>query len=282
MELVSQLSGQIFRNSMELIESTKIRLSPRFLTYYPVHRISVKSKRYELKTAETMNELVSVFKLRYQNFLENCPDANAVAYDVDEFDHICDHLIIKCNATGDIVGTYRILCSRYTSSFYSQNEFVLDDFLKDSGVKLELGRVCIEPSHRNGRVIDLLWKGIGQYADLTQAQFLFGCSSVKVTAPNRVKSIMNNLDNDGHLGDQYDIYPEKKFAMPIFLEEADSFFCIEDLVPPLLKSYINAGAKVYGKPALDKEFECVDLMTILNLNDLTRLFKKRYFSESAA
>ena len=169
MELVRNYHLPSFRSSFDFIESLKIRLSPRFFTYYPSHNISIKTKNYELKSANNLSELISVFKLRYNNFLED--NTNALgAYDIDMYDHICDHLIIKCRYSDEIVGTYRILCSRYTSSFYSENEFVLNDFLKEDGVKLELGRVCIDPAHRNGSVIDLLWKGIGEYAKVTKAK----------------------------------------------------------------------------------------------------------------
>jgi putative hemolysin len=49
------------------------------------------------------------------------------------------------------------------------------------------------------------------------------------------------------------------------------------MLPPLLLSYINAGAKVIGKPAFDQDFNCLDFLTILKLQDLRSSFKKRYF-----
>ena len=52
---------------------------------------------------------------------------------------------------------------------------------------------------------------------------------------------------------------------------------VKTLIPPLLRSYFSAGSKVYGHPALDKEFKCVDFLTILNCDELTSGYKRRYF-----
>ena len=40
-------------------------------------------------------------------------------------------------------------------------------------------------------------------------------------------------------------------------------------MPPLLGSYFKAGAKVYSPPALDRDFSCIDLLTILNMQTWT-------------
>src|SRR5947208_12946318 len=37
-----------------------------------------------------------------------------------------------------------------------------------------------------------------------------------------------------------------------------------EFLPALLRSYLHAGAKVYGWPALDLDFACTDLLTILD------------------
>lgn len=279
MELVRYYPLPLLRNSFEFIDSLKIRLSPRFFTYYPNHIINIKTKNYELKSATNLNELLSVFKLRYKNFLEE--DSEKMnSFDVDTYDHLCDHLIIKCRATDEVVGTYRILCSRYSRSFYSENEFVLSDFLKESGTKLELGRVCIDKDHRNGSVIDLLWKGIGKYANLTKARFLFGCSSVNTTDVSKANNLYNSFNREGHLASDFDIYTTKKYTMNYSEINLGNTASSDFMTPSLLKSYFSAGAKVYGRPAVDYEFNCIDFMTILDLNNLSRLFKRRYFKEN--
>ena len=51
-------------------------------------------------------------------------------------------------------------------------------------------------------------------------------------------------------------------------------------IPSLLRSYISAGAKVYGAPARDLEFQCIDFFTILNLEELNSSYEKRYFKKA--
>ncbi|HEX3035652.1 MAG TPA: hypothetical protein VHT73_11080 [Thermodesulfobacteriota bacterium] len=48
----------------------------------------------------------------------------------------------------------------------------------------------------------------------------------------------------------------------------------EELVPPLLKSYLKAGAKVCGAPALDRKFRCVDFLPILDVELLSTSFER--------
>ena len=51
------------------------------------------------------------------------------------------------------------------------------------------------------------------------------------------------------------------------------------LLPPLLRSYLQAGSKVHGAPALDKDFQCIDLLTILDLRSVQGSYARRYFSK---
>ena len=48
----------------------------------------------------------------------------------------------------------------------------------------------------------------------------------------------------------------------------------EELIPPLLKSYLKAGSKVCGEPALDRKFRCVDFLTILDVKLLSNSFQR--------
>jgi putative hemolysin len=48
-------------------------------------------------------------------------------------------------------------------------------------------------------------------------------------------------------------------------------------IPALIQSYILAGAKFYGEPALDEEFGCFDFFMMLKVSEMSRLFRRRYF-----
>lgn len=267
---------------IELPKSWTIRFSPRFITYRPHHPLYLETSKYILKTADSMDELVSVFKLRHRIFLGNYQKRYIENYDVDQYDSECDHLIIIDREKNEICGTYRILCSQYVESFYSENEFKLHKFLQTPGVKVELGRACIHHAHRNGNVIDLLWKGIAAYCEKVQATALFGCSSVHTTDPYDMKSLERYLEEKEMISYNYQIEPTPEFMMRAASTDQDNVEVDsqrgKNILPSLLRSYMSAGAKVYGAPAYDEEFRCFDYLTILEMDHVTDSFKRRYFT----
>ena len=270
-----------FKSIFKLPRGWDIKFSPRFIAYVPTYEINIETKNYRLETASSVKDLLEVFELRHQIFLEDVGAAKEEddGYDLDEFDSICDHIIIRSKKDDRIVGTYRAISSIYSDSFYSQTEFNLDDFLDQPGHKLELGRACIHHGHRNGAVIDLLWRGIAEYIKLTGSKYLFGCSSIKIEKACESKSILNYFHEEGNGSDEFQIRPIGKFNMNMDQVQASDLEAseVKTLIPPLLRSYFSAGSKVYGHPALDKEFKCVDFLTILNCDELTSGYKRRYF-----
>ena len=77
--------------------------------------------------------------------------------------------------------------------------------------------------------------------------------------------------------DQLGVAPVGKYAcrLPRLSPDASS----EKEIPPLIQSYILAGAKFYGEPALDAEFHCFDFFMMLKTAEMSRLFKRRYLLE---
>ena len=47
-------------------------------------------------------------------------------------------------------------------------------------------------------------------------------------------------------------------------------------IPALLGSYFKAGAKLAGEPAIDREFHCIDFLTVLKIEDMSPAFKGKY------
>jgi len=256
-------------------------ISPRFLTYRTKEKIFLKTEKYTLKTAESLSELISLFKLRKDIFLSESGLEDLL--DVDKFDSECDHIIILDNKTQEICGTYRIITKNNHVGFYSSQEFNLERFLSLNGIKMELGRACIHPYHRNGAVIDLLWKGIGEYANKIHADYLFGCSSSPVYSSSKLDEINHWLSRKNFLNLELEIKPLDKYRRSSRGKKSCLFNTSDDnaksLLPPLLLSYLNAGAKVYGEPAHDREFGCLDFFTILKIDQMNTSYARRYFKK---
>ncbi|MAZ47478.1 MAG: hypothetical protein CME65_02880 [Halobacteriovoraceae bacterium] len=254
-------------------------LSTRFSEYKPTFKIALETKKYSMTTAQDLSELKELFILRYDCFLRDIEKKDGIQLDLDKFDLVCDHLVIRCNETQKVVGTYRMIPSSVSNEFYSQSEFNLDDFLKVDGIKVELGRACIEENHRNGYVIDLLWRGIAEYCKVTSARFLFGCSSINETSPIIARQLVEYFKNRGEHLDDFDVKPIGKYDMNLdsVSLEPNEEAVLKKIVPSLLRSYLNAGAKIYGHPALDEDFACIDFFNIIDLDHLNPSYRKRYF-----
>jgi putative hemolysin len=247
--------------------------------------ISIDFGPYQLKTATSYEEIIESFRLRHEVFFQEFQDIKGSGLDVDRFDYHFDHLIIVHKESNKIVGTYRLSCSEFSKLSYTKQEFDLGEIYKLKGPHIELGRACIHKDHRRGAVISLLWRGIAEYMNISGANVLFGCSSLKINDPRESALVYAYLINQGSVVTSHFASPTKKFQMPDF----DAWFAYfktglsdvqnreaEELIPSLLKSYLKLGAKVASEPALDRDFDCVDMLTLLKKEDLGKTLAKRF------
>jgi len=267
--------GRFFADSCEEV-STKNQYAP-FVT------MNFNRKNLTVKTVEQQQEFFDALKLRYRVFHEEKVGAVAGGIDRDIYDEMSDILIIKNVDTSKVIGTYRLISEQFSSKYYSESEFNLDNFLRNTDKKLELGRACIDFDFRTGTVIHLLWRGISEYAVHTDSRYLFGCSSIFTEDEGLIKKVYKYLSVKGLMSDEYCIRPHEKYQSSIDwdgdlmtpMSESDVAE-VEANIPALMRSYLKAGAKIYGHPAYDGDFKCFDLFTVLDLTKLTELYRKKY------
>ncbi len=232
---------------------------------------------YCIRTTNTWSELLAVLKLRHQVFhLENCNRTLPSGLDIDEIDAVCDQLVIVCRNTGQTVGCYRLTSSQFSSHFYAGKRFHLEHFLASEGTKLELGRACIEASHRTGATLLLLWKGIAEYARQCGASTLFGSTSIRTQEPKEIAGVWNTLQKQGHVTDQYRIRPLPHAEVKGLRDCVEVASPPDSVFPPLFRSYLRAGAKVACMPAADPYMESTDFLTVLDLTQLADRMDRRY------
>lgn len=247
--------------------------------------ICIQKGHYTVKTAETRKEKLQAYCLRYDVFhKEYMGKKFPIGFDRDRFDNYADHLVIIDERTKKVVGTYRFICSEFSTEFYSADEFDLSGFIAQDGIKLELSRACIAPAYRKGIVMALLWKGLGEYMKQTKARFLFGCSSVQTVETLEIFKILNYLQSQNFSSDDYKVRPTKPYSIGEFdsLRRYYKYNCetAEQMeLPPLMKAYFRAGAKVLGEPALDRKFRCTDFFTVLDVSQLTESVRRRFVGE---
>lgn len=238
---------------------------------------------YELGLAADEDGVRSAQRLRFAVFnlelSEGLPGSVATGLDADEFDAVCDHLLVRERKTGEVVGTYRLQTGATAASsgrgYYSEREFEFGPFERARGEMVELGRACVAAAHRNQSVLGLLWRGIADYAQARGARYLVGCSSLTSQDP------VEGLAAYGQLA-RRNLAPAgwRTRPLPAWRCEADDMDVATWAergvkIPRLMTAYLAAGAAVCGEPAIDREFKTIDFLTWMDLRAMpARVLRK--------
>jgi len=239
--------------------------------------IKLRQGPYQARFVSDETDLLAALRLRFEVFNlelnEGLESAFRTGHDVDEFDEVCDHLIVEHSPTGRIVGTYRLqtgITANNCAGYYSQREFDFAPYERLREELIELGRACIRREHRSTDVLYLLWRGIAQYALLHRGRYLIGCSSLTSQDPAHGTAVYQALFeciSDVELRTS----PQPECAMPMVAPNGAS-----NKVPKLLRTYLAIGAKICGPPAMDCEFKTIDFLTLLDLQGLHPRIRRRF------
>jgi putative hemolysin len=220
------------------------------------------------------------FAVFNEELREGLAESWSRGWDEDPFDAPCDHLIVEVPGSGEIVGTYRVQPTRRAADppgLYTAGEFDLSGLAALLPDAVETGRACIHRDHRNTRVLQLLWQGLGSYMLAHGARYLFGCCSLTSQDPEEGMACWRYLRAKGHLHPalaaqprpEYRCFPPGAAATPGPVARG---------VPPLFAAYLRIGTKIAGEPALDRQFKTIDFLAVLDLADLSPVNRKRFLS----
>ena len=234
--------------------------------------------QYAIRLARSPEEIQAAQSLRFQVFNlelnEGLAHSYATGLDADPFDAVCDHLIVEHIDSRQIVGTYRLQTGASAAKnlgYYCEQEFVFGVYEPLRKQIVELGRACVHRQHRNLFVLGLLWKGIADYARERGGRYLIGCSSLTSQEPAAGASAYTELCRN-HLADhpwRTDPLPSHECPLDLVTEEPVS-------IPKLLRAYLTVGAKICGRPALDRQFKTIDFLTLLDLDAMTPQARARF------
>ncbi|KHO25924.1 GNAT family N-acetyltransferase [Mycolicibacterium setense] len=214
----------------------------------------------------------------------------AAGRDADRFDEHCDHLLVREDRTGELVGCYRMLPppgAIAAGGLYTATEFDVRglDPLRPSLV--EMGRAVVRADHRNGAVVLLMWAGILAYLDHSGYDYVAGCVSVPVAGNSdgppgtQIRGIRDFVRRRHAAPAEHTVYPYR----PVVLDGRG----LDDIeppsrttVPPLMRGYLRLGAQVCGEPAHDPDFGVGDFPALLDKRRADVRYLKRLRSVSAA
>ncbi len=228
--------------------------------------VSRATPAYRARLASSPADLRAIQALRFDVFNLELDEGLVQSYDTgldaDPFDQVCDHLLVEDSDDGSVVGTYRLqsgLRARQGLGYYSEREFDFSPFELARPQILELGRACIHVRHRSFAVLNLLWKGIGSYAQAHGARYLIGCSSLTSQDP-AVAAAAYQLLAPQLAPVAWRTLPTAAFVCPVALPAQQ-----RPKVPRLLAAYLALGAGICGPPALDREFRTLDFLTWIDV-----------------
>jgi putative hemolysin len=234
---------------------------------------------YKVRFAESPKELRDALRLRYEVFNlemnEGLASSHAAGIDEDEFDAVCDHLLIVEENSGGVVGTYRMQSGAMAGKnigFYSAREFDFLPFEPFHEQFVELGRACVHRDHRSIIVISLLWKEIVRYVLKHNARYMIGCSSLTSLDPALGHAMYRKFAKDGLLA----VPPFVTKPLPTFALPPSEPLSPCPPPPKLLRAYLGVGAKICGEPAIDREFGTIDFLTILDCQNGSTIATERF------
>jgi putative hemolysin len=210
--------------------------------------------------------------------------------DADRFDEYCDHLLVREDTSGELVGCYRMLPppgAIAAGSLYTATEFDVSglDTLRPSLV--EMGRAVVREDHRNGGVVLLMWAGILAYLDRCGYDYVTGCVSVPVQGPageapgTQIRGVRDFVRRRHAAPEQFTVHPYRPVVIDgKGLDDIEAPMRIS--VPPLMRGYLRLGAQVCGEPAHDPDFGVGDFPALLDKRRADIRYLRRLRSVGAA
>lgn len=274
--------GEYFPGHSPIRYTGRMTQSQVLASTVPSTATSTDARHYSLLVARATEEIRAAQRLRYQVFAEEMGatlHTSTPGLDVDPFDEFCDHLVVRDDSTGEIVGTYRMLPpdrAREAGRLYSDGEFDLTAIEPLRPALVETGRSCVHPDHRTGAVVSLVWAGIARYMLLSGHRWLAGCASVPLTDGGALAAGVWDLVHARHYSPpEYRVHPRTPWDVDA-APRPD-----RPQVPPLLRGYLRLGAWVCGRPAHDPDFGVADLFVLLSLDRVDQRYLKFFLGERA-
>lgn len=221
---------------------------------------------YRLRLASSAQDVKAAQALRFEVFNLELDEGLVQSYDTgldaDPFDAVCDHLLVEEASSGAVIGTYRLQTGSRAAAgigYYSEREFDFAPFEALRSQLVELGRACIHREHRSFAVLNLLWKGIGDYALQRGCRYLIGCSSItsqdESVGAAAYQRLVPQLAAAG-----LRTRPRATFECSLAVVASQA-----PRIPRLLSAYLAMGAAICGPPAIDREFRTIDFLTCADL-----------------
>ncbi|MGE4279116.1 MAG: GNAT family N-acetyltransferase [Magnetospirillum sp.] len=246
--------------------------------------------RLEVRLAANEEEIVAAQALRYRVFYDEMgakptSDMAARQSDFDDFDSICDHLLVLDHDRGQggkaVVGTYRLIrrsVGETHGRFYTAGEYDISKILDKGGNFMELGRSCVDRDYRTGTTMQIMWAGIAHYVWQHGIDLMFGCASLPGTDPAALATQLSYLHHFHMAPEEIrpraldDLYVDMNLTPQDELNPRRSLASL----PPLVKGYLRLGGFVGDGAVIDHQFNTTDVCVMVKTELVTAKYVKHY------
>ncbi len=250
----------------------------------------IKLNNLAVKIAETREEIEEAQRLRFRIF---CGDMGAkpseeearLGRDFDHYDAVCDHLLVlhypEEGSKPEIVGTYRLLRQERMESigaFYTESEFDISALKANGGHLMELGRSCTDPDFRSRAVMQLLWRGIGEYVTYYKVDLMFGCASFHGADAALHREGLSFLHHFHQAPEALraraldDLYVDMNLADKDSIDQKKAFLSL----PVLLKGYLRLGGVIGDGAVYDPVFNTTDVCIVVKTDLVGEKYASKY------
>jgi putative hemolysin len=247
----------------------------------------------EVRLATSAKEIRRAQRLRFNVFYNEMsavpnPASLLSRRDFDEYDAICDHLLVIDHdvkprrfrkARPRVVGTYRLLRHEVAErhfGFYTAGEYEIDPLIEANPALrfLELGRSCVLKPYRNKRTVELLWHGIWAYVLHHRIDVMIGCASLEGTDPEKLALPLSFLHHYARAPEGWRVKAvgERFIPMDRLAKDAVDPKAALHALPPLIKGYLRLGATFGDGAVIDPQFGTTDVLVILPVTAINQRY----------
>ncbi|MFS0895887.1 GNAT family N-acetyltransferase [Mycolicibacterium litorale] len=259
------------------------------------HPTTADTPRYSLLLSTDPDLITAAQRLRHDVFTSEpgfalSADGRSGGLDADRFDEFCDHLLVREDTSGELVGCYRMLPppgAIAAGGLYTATEFDVGALDPLRPAMVEMGRAVVRHDHRNGAVVLLMWAGILAYLDRCDYDYVTGCISVPIAgaageaAGTQVRGVRDFVRRRHAAPERFTVRPYRPVVVGgRSLDEIAPPARVA--VPPLMRGYLRLGAQVCGEPAHDPDFGVGDFPALLDKRDADIRYLRRLRSAAVA
>lgn len=253
-------------------------------------------QRFRIRLASDEADLLAAERLRYRVFVEELGGDGPLVdhhgrFERDAFDPVNDHLILvdggrDPRALDHVVAVYRLLPGDRAAAFgrfYCDDEYDLGPLRRSGRRLLELGRSCVDPSHRGGPAMFMLWNALADYVLEHGIEVLFGVASFHGTDVAALKGSLSWLHYHALAPEALRVRALAGHYQRMDLVARDALDRRAAMVamPALIKAYLRLGGFVGDGAFIDRAFNTTDVCLLMDTAAMSARHRRFYTRKHA-